>query len=122
MGERFRQIRKYFKFSQEEFGQRLGVTGAGISRLENGERNITEHMLLAVCREFHISEDWLRTGNGEMIVESDNTTIALLVKELNRDDYAVRALKAYEELDDQSKKAIHQYILFLASNTQDETS
>lgn len=122
MGERLRQIRKYFKLSQEEFGRRLGVTGAGISRLENGERNITEQMLLAVCREFHISEDWLRSGNGEMIVESDNATITLLAKELNLDDYAVRALKAYEKLDDQSKKTIHQYILFLASSTQDETS
>lgn len=122
MSERFRQIRKYFKLSQEEFGRRLGVTGAGISRLENGERNITEQMLLAVCREFNISEDWLRTGNGDMIVESNSSTITLLAKELNLDDYAIRALKAYEKLDKQSKKTIHQYIMFLASNTQDETS
>lgn len=122
MNERLKQVRKYFKLSQEEFGRRLGVTGAGISRLENGERNITEQMLLAVCREFNISENWLRTGDGDMIVKSDSGTITLLAKELNLDDYAIRALKAYEKLDEQSKKTIHQYILFLASNAQDETS
>lgn len=120
MNERLRQVRKQLKLSQEEFGRRLGVTGAGISRLESGERNITEQMLLAVCREFNISENWLRTGNGEMIIESDDNTVTLLAKELNLDDYAIKALKAYEKLDNQSKKTIHQYILFLASNSQDE--
>lgn len=122
MNERLRQVRKYLKLSQEEFGRRLGVTGAGISRLESGERNITEQMLLAVCREFNISEEWLRNGNGKMITDSNDNAITLLAKELNLDDYAIRALKAYEKLDSQSKKTIHQYILFLASSSQNEDS
>ena len=50
MNERLNLLRKTLKISQEEFGKRLGVTGASISRLEKGERNITEQMIKSICR------------------------------------------------------------------------
>lgn len=119
MNERIRQIRKFIKLSQEDFGRRLGVTGAGISRLENGERGITEQMILAICREFNVSESWLRSGNGEMMPETDDSVIAQIAEELKLDDFAIKALKAYQKLDESNRNTIHQYILFLASDTHD---
>ena len=66
MNERLKEIRKSNNLTLEEFGKRLGVTSAAISRLEKGNRNITEQMVLAICREFDINENWLRTGEGKM--------------------------------------------------------
>jgi repressor LexA len=66
MKDRIKEIRKSTKLSQEAFGKRLGVSGAAISRLEQGERGVTEQMILSITREFNISEDWLRYGSGEM--------------------------------------------------------
>lgn len=66
MNERIKQLRQEFHLSQDAFGKRLGVTGAAISRMEAGERAITEQMLLAICREFNVNEEWLRNGTGEM--------------------------------------------------------
>ena len=33
-----------------------------------GGRNTSDQTLKAICREFNVSEDWLRTGDGEMFV------------------------------------------------------
>ncbi len=66
MKERIKEIRKTKKLSQEAFGKRLGVSGAAISRLEQGERGVTEQMILSISREFGISEKWLRDGTGDM--------------------------------------------------------
>ena len=66
MNERLKAIRKSLSLSQESFGKKLGVTGTAISRIEIGNRAVTEQMVLAICREFNINEEWLRTGFGDM--------------------------------------------------------
>ena len=70
INERVKNLRNgVLHVSQDAFGKRLGVTGAAISRMEAGERAVTEQMILAICREFNVSEEWLRTGTGEMFKE-----------------------------------------------------
>ena len=66
MNERLKEIRKTLSLSQEAFAKKLGITGAGISKIESGDRNLTEQMILSICREFNVSEAWLRNGTGEM--------------------------------------------------------
>ena len=68
MNERLKRIRKELDLSQEEFGKRLGITGGGISKLEKGERNLTEQMLKSICREFKVNYLWLTEGLGEMFM------------------------------------------------------
>lgn len=66
-GDRIKTLRKdYLHLTLEQFGDRLGVTKVTISRLENEVNNLTEQMIKSICREFHVSEEWLRTGEGEM--------------------------------------------------------
>jgi transcriptional regulator with XRE-family HTH domain len=67
MDRRIKEIRKANgNISQELFGKRLGLTGATISRLESGDRQPTEAIILSMCREYDVNEDWLRTGEGKM--------------------------------------------------------
>lgn len=68
MNERIKAIRKHklVNLSQEAFGQRIGITKTAISKIESGNANPSEQTLLSICREFNVSEEWLRTGNGEM--------------------------------------------------------
>lgn len=76
MNTRIRELRKELNLTLEEFGKRLGVTKTAISRLENGERNITEQMIKSICREFSVDYMWLTTGAGEMFIKMDSTDIA----------------------------------------------
>ena len=67
IGERITIIRKN---SEEKtlakFGEKLGVSNTAISRIEKGQRGLTDQMCKAICRAYNVSEQWLRTGEGEM--------------------------------------------------------
>lgn len=69
--DRIKEARKSLGLTQDKFGERLGVGRSAISNIEAGSRGVTDQLRLAVCREFNVSEDWLRTGGGSMFVEPD---------------------------------------------------
>lgn len=71
MIERFKEMRKQFGLSQAEFANRIHVTPAAIGNIESGKRNPSTMMLLNICHEFGVSEQWLRTGEGEMRASQD---------------------------------------------------
>ena len=71
-GERIKDVRNSLGLTLEKFGEKLGVTKTAISRLEKGERSLTEQMTNSICREFSVDYMWLTTGEGEMFVESDD--------------------------------------------------
>jgi transcriptional regulator with XRE-family HTH domain len=64
-------LRKELKLSQEKFGDMLGVTGAGISKIESGDRNLTDSMAKLICSTFNVNLLWLRTGNGPIFISSN---------------------------------------------------
>lgn len=64
MQERIKQVRKSHNLTQTEFGERLGVRGNTITTYETGVRAPSSAVITAICREFNISEQWLRTGEG----------------------------------------------------------
>ena len=71
-GDRIKDVRNSLGLTLEKFGEKLGVTKTAISRLEKGERSLTEQMTKSICREFGVDYMWLTTGEGEMFVESDD--------------------------------------------------
>ena len=71
-GERIKDVRNSLGLTLEIFGEKLGVTKTAISRIEKGERSLTEQMTKSICREFSVDYMWLTTGEGEMFVESDD--------------------------------------------------
>ena len=83
MGERLKELRKTLGLTLEAFGEKVGVGKSSISRLEKGTNNLTEQMILAICREFDVNETWLRTGEGEMFLKLDREAeIARLTRDL----------------------------------------
>ena len=58
--------------SQATFGKKIGVSRDVINNIENNRVELSELMLKAVCAEFGINEEWLRTGQGEMNIDFSN--------------------------------------------------
>lgn len=118
MNTRLHHLRKTLKLSQEDFGKRLGVTGASISRLEKGERNITEQMILSICREFNVNEKWLRHNEGEMFLpfEDEVAEIVSQLLEVSNPfyDLILDMMVSFNELDNKGKQAICDYTALLA--------
>ena len=103
MNERIRDIRKALGLTLERFGEALGVGKTTISKLENGERNLTERMFKDICREFDVNEEWLRTGEGEMFKElSGSEKIAVFLADVLKDEepsFRKQLIEALAELD-----------------------
>lgn len=96
MEQRIKAIRKAKKMTQTEFGQRIGVRGNTVTNYETGLRLPSSAVIRSICREFNISERWLRTGEGEMTVRlSAGEEISAFVGDALRggeDDFRVRCL------------------------------
>lgn len=100
MNERIKQVREHLGLTMEKFGERLGVTKAAISKLEKGERNVTEQMSKAICREFNIDYIWLTQGIGEMELDIDSsamTRIDLIMTGEN--EFAKNLFKEFSKLE-----------------------
>lgn len=123
MNHRIKEIRKNLNLSQEEFAARLGITGSGLSNIENGKRKLTEQMILSICREFNIDENWLRTGEGgeeAMFIESNDSIIEKISSELPLDELSKVILKTYVEMDTKKRSAFNSFVKELASNIMQE--
>lgn len=76
--DRIRILRKELKLTLTEFSNKLGITHAALSNIENGKRNVTEQMRRSICREFHVDPTWLETGEGEPQIDQSVELIDML--------------------------------------------
>lgn len=111
MKNRIKQIRKDHKLTQVEFGERIGVKGNTITNYENGLRNPTDAVILAICREFNVNENWLRTGKGEPTIKlTRNQEIAKFLNDvmnLPDEDIKKRLIDALSKLDERDWETLN---------------
>lgn len=104
-GERVRDLRKHFGLTLEQFGKNLGVGKTAISKIEKNERGLTEQMVVAICREYGVSEKWLRDGDGEMFVPvTRNEKIARFAGELMKEEtpeFRRQIIEIFADLNDE---------------------
>lgn len=115
MNERIKLLRKTLKLSQDEFAKRLGITGSGLSNIENGKRALTEQMTLAICREFDVNEGYFRNGDGEMFIQlsRDDEIKAFTNKLLQKEsgDFKRRFIGILSKLDESGWEAFERVAL-----------
>ena len=76
MKDRIRKIRRNLDLTQQEFADKLGIKRNTIANYESGRNEPIDAVVSLICREFNVSEEWLRTGAGEMFNKLDTTDIA----------------------------------------------
>lgn len=97
-GERIREIRKELNLTLEKFGERLGVGRGAISAIELGNRNLTDQMARAICREYNVSYDYLINGEGEMFDDLPQTVLDELCTQYDLSDFDRMLVEMYVEL------------------------
>lgn len=114
MYKRAKEIRKKAGLNQTEFGKRIGMTRDNIANIEGNRAEIKDVFIKAVCREFNVNENWLRTGKGEMYnLPTDEVAdvVSELVEETNPlYDMIVEIMRTYQTLDKESKSVINGFI------------
>ena len=71
MNKRIRELRKALGLSQKEFANMIGLKQNAISYMEKEGATVTEQNIKTICAQFSVNENWLRTGEGKMILESE---------------------------------------------------
>lgn len=95
MNQRVKELRKALGLSSEKFGEPLGVKRNTISQIETGKNNVSEQMIKAICREYHVNEEWLRTGEGSMFEESGEIPLETLIAQEHLSPLEADLLRAY---------------------------
>lgn len=112
--ERIRLIRKELNLTLEKFGEKLGVGKTAISKLEKGERSLTDQMARAICREYNVSYDYLINGEGEMFDDLPQTVLDELCTQYGLSDFDRMLVEMYvelpKELREQAENCIKKFL------------
>ena len=113
MNERIKELRKALGLTQQEFSDKIGVKRNTIAQYESGRNAPIDAVISLICREFNVSEEWLRTGTGDMWVKVDadqelQDIFAQIT--LSGDELITRIIKSYWHLSDDDKASIRKLI------------
>lgn len=109
MNTRIKELRTALHLTLEGFGDRIGVTRAAVSKWENGDRGIADSMVVSICREFGVSEQWLRTGEGEMFEQTRETVLDKLCAEYDLGAEHRAIVEGFLDLAPQDRDVVLKY-------------
>ena len=69
-GNRIKELRKHLGLTQEKFALQIGLKRNSLSQIENGINALSPQNVLLICKEWHVSEEWLLYGTGDMFDEN----------------------------------------------------
>lgn len=121
IGDRIKKVRKKNDLTQQEFADRIGIKRNTIATYEIGRNAPIDAIIILICREFNISEKWLRTGEGEMFVQrSRDDELAAFMNELLTEesvDFRRRLVTALSRLRPEQWDALEAVVLGLMKDT-----
>lgn len=102
--ERIRALRKRLGLTQEEFAAKIRVNRSVVANMELGRSTIADSMIALISKTFGISEDWLRTGDGEMDAPTDD--LQAFIEQYHPDEIELRMFETFARLSDESKRGV----------------
>ena len=124
MKERLKALRKELRLTQQEFADRVGISRGNIGAYEVGKNAPSDAVISLICREFHVNEEWLRTGNGEMFVEETpdeefmRMAKAVASGDTEADRMVRRTLMYFYEMDDLGRKTLMNFVKYISGNDE----
>lgn len=126
MNNRIKEVRTKLKITQQEFADRIGCSRSGLANYEVGRNEPINSVIVAICREFNVNEEWLRTGRGEMFapVNRDKEIEAFMdtVMKSESADFRRRLVSVLSKLNPDEWKLLESMALRLAAEAAAEKS
>lgn len=120
MNQRIREVRSALGLTQNEFGSRLGVARNTVANYETGNRSPSNQIVISICREFNVNEDWLKDGQGEMFVETEGTYLSKLSRQYDLDELDQVILKSYLALTKGQRNGVKDFFKHIAKSLNNE--
>lgn len=119
MKDRIKMLRNELHLTQQGFADKLGISRNNIASYETGKSNPGDSVVSLICREFNVSESWLRTGEGKIFndLDRENQLAFWMGKVMfaEPDDFKKRLLKVlmalsedeWASLEARAKELVH---------------
>lgn len=116
INERIAAVVKASGMTKTAFAEKINVSQPHVSRMVSGESIPSDRTISDICRVFGVSEDWLRTGEGEMRLNLDRKEelTAIFAQIAASDDAKARLVKAFAMLPDEAYPKLEEYIKKIA--------
>lgn len=108
--DRIKEVRKANNLTMEQFGARIGLGKSAVNKIEKGINGTTDQTIQSICREFGISESWLRTGDGPMLDDTADSILDRLAAEYHLNDRKRAILTAFLKLSPADQDATLRYV------------
>ncbi|MBO6246664.1 MAG: helix-turn-helix domain-containing protein [Anaerovibrio sp.] len=113
--ERIRYFRKdILNMTQADFAYKVKISRSNLGNIETGRISITDRLLTDICNAFSLSEQWLRTGEGEMYEETETTLFNSFAKQYDLSEAEQRAARYLLNLTSEERQQILHHIVRLA--------
>ena len=120
---RLSELIKNLGITKTAFSERLNISQAFVSQMCSGTKIPSDRTIADICREFGVREEWLRTGEGDMLLpvsEDDELVQALAYLQVNENDPMRDLLVAYWKLQENEKAVIWKLITAVSEKKQKE--
>lgn len=102
---RLKQIRKHMNMSQGQFARMLGIGQSTLGMMEVGKREILERHIKTISAVCGVSEEWLRTGEGEMLKSGKSFSLDEYARVNGLSALELDIIKTYMELPPKTRQA-----------------
>ena len=106
--ERIRDVRKSLKpkTSQSIFAEMLGTSRDTIANYEGGRVVPTDTFIQLLCTKFNVSDEWLRTGEGNMYIESESSLVNALASQMNMSAEQRKLMEIFLTMSDEKRDSV----------------
>lgn len=121
VGERIRHFRKQvLKMTQEDFASKINVSRSNLGNIEISRISATDRVISDICNSFSVSEEWLRTGEGEMQRETESTLFSAFARQYDLSEKERQAARYLLSLSSEDRQQILRVVEGLAQAMQDD--
>ena len=124
MGEQIKRLRKHYKMTQNEFGEKIGVSRDVLNNIENKGIVPSEPTIKLIISEFGVNREWLETGSGKMLKDfSRDEEIAYFVGSVlsdESDSFKKRFMTMLASLDEDGWELLARMAETLAGGSKDD--
>lgn len=110
MHERIRKLRRELDLTQEKFAERIGIKRNTIATYESGRNEPVDSVVALICREFHVNEEWLRNGTGEMFAQDSEDELQALTEKYSLSPADRVLIEKYVSLKADTRNAILEFM------------
>lgn len=115
MNNRIKKVRKSLDLTQQEFADKIGSKRNTVATYELGRTAPSAAVVSLICKTFNVSEQWLRTGEGEMFnqPQSRKDEIQHMVERMmegRKSEFKYRLISVLNRLDEDQWEVLEDYL------------